>query len=127
MTTSEEIATNAGPLTDTPEADTFEISLFGPDDKGESVVIHYGASRWIIVDSCRDPVSTEPAALDYLHRLGVDLRSVTHVVATHAHDDHIDGLAELLEASTEARIVCSGALTGKEFIALTEIDKELEK
>jgi len=37
-----------------PEADVVEVSIFGPG-KGESVLIHLGNGKWIMIDSCIDP------------------------------------------------------------------------
>jgi hypothetical protein len=101
-----------------------EISLFGPG-KGESCVIHLGQGDWIIVDSCRDQRSGSTVPLDYLTALGVDLATqVKLVVATHAHDDHIAGIAAVFEACEQAFFVCSAALSREEFAALLEVDVE---
>jgi glyoxylase-like metal-dependent hydrolase (beta-lactamase superfamily II) len=96
--------------TEPPPPDIFEVSLFGPG-KGESIVVHLGARRWIVVDSCRDQRSGEVAALKYLRGIGVDLAAeVLAVVATHAHDDHFAGIADIVEACSQAIIVTSQAL-----------------
>ncbi|WP_427922139.1 MBL fold metallo-hydrolase [Streptomyces sp. cg40] len=108
-----------------PAPDEFEVSLFGPG-KGESVVVHLGARRWIVVDSCRDQRTRKVAALDYLRGIGVDLATeVLAVVATHAHDDHFDGIAEIVEACSAATIVTSQALMNREFFALVEADRDI--
>ena len=41
---------------DPPASDVFEVSIFGPG-KGESIVVHIGNGRWIVVDSCRDQIT----------------------------------------------------------------------
>lgn len=111
--------------TEPPAPDVFEVSLFGPG-KGESIVVHLGSSRWIVVDSCRDQRSGEVAALAYLRGLGVDLATeVLAVVATHAHDDHFAGIADIVEASHAAKIVTSQALIHREFLALVEADSAI--
>jgi beta-lactamase superfamily II metal-dependent hydrolase len=98
-----------------PGHDELEISLFGPG-VGECVVVHLGAGQWMVVDSCLDPESREPAALRYLNELGVDVASaVTHVVVTHWHDDHMRGAARVLAAASHAKFVCSAALQREEF------------
>lgn len=99
-----------------PEADEVEVSIFGPG-KGESICVHLGAGQWIIVDSCVDQRSGDIPVLSYLGGLGVDLSTdVRLVVGTHAHDDHIAGLARVLEACSQAVFVCSAALTKEEFL-----------
>lgn len=103
----------------------FEVSLFGPG-KGESVVVHLGAGRWIVVDSCRDQRSGAVAALQYLRGIGVDLATdVRAVVATHAHDDHFAGIADIVEACPVAIIVTSQALITREFLALVVAEHEI--
>ena len=97
-----------------------EISLFGPG-YGESLAIHLGGGDWIIVDSCIDSETAEPAALRYLLSLGVDAaRDVSVVLATHWHDDHIRGLARVVEHCESARFHCSLAFDADELLTLVE-------
>ncbi|MFD0541711.1 hypothetical protein ACFQY7_55820 [Actinomadura luteofluorescens] len=111
--------------TDPPSPDTFEVSVFGPG-KGESIVVHLGARRWIVVDSCRDQRSGTVSPLDYLKGIGVDLSTEVHaIVATHAHDDHFAGIADTVEACASAVVVTSQALVSREFLALVEADNEI--
>jgi hypothetical protein len=49
--------------------------------------------------------------------------AVKLVVASHAHDDHIAGLADIVEKCASADFVCSMALTRPEFFALLETDE----
>lgn len=85
--------------------------------------MHLGARRWIVVDSCRDQRTRNVAALEYLRGIGVDLKTeVLAVVATHAHDDHFDGISEVVEACPVATVVTSQALMNREFLALVEAD-----
>lgn len=103
-------------LTIPPKSDEVEVSIFGPG-KGESICVHLGAGRWIIVDSCIDQRTQQIPVIDYLNNLGVDLSTdVRLVVGTHAHDDHIAGLSKVVEACNEAVFVCSAALTREEFL-----------
>lgn len=105
-----------------PAADQIEVSLFGPGF-GESILVHVGNGQWVLVDSCIDNTSSsqEPVALRYLEALGVNPRdSVNLIVATHWHDDHIRGIARLLEVCTNARFCTSSALGRKEFIAMVK-------
>jgi glyoxylase-like metal-dependent hydrolase (beta-lactamase superfamily II) len=101
-----------------PGADEFEVSVFGPGT-GESIVLHLGGGAWAIVDSCRYPPTNDPAPLAYLEQIGVSTSQVEFVFASHWHDDHVQGLAETLEACPRAEFGCSGAYTGHQFEALT--------
>lgn len=93
-----------------------EVSLFGPG-RGEALALHLGHDEWMLVDSCLDN-EKRPAGLAYLEAIGVDFEQVKIVVATHWHDDHIGGLAEVVRACSEADFVYSGALRSGEFHAL---------
>jgi beta-lactamase superfamily II metal-dependent hydrolase len=102
-----------------PRANEIEVSLFGPG-YGESVVLHAGDNKWIIVDSCVEATSKRwPRALSYLASLGVDSGSAVKViVATHWHDDHIRGLSDIVSECGSAKFVCPGAMASKEFTTL---------
>ncbi|MBL7038429.1 MAG: MBL fold metallo-hydrolase [Pirellulaceae bacterium] len=94
------------------------MTVFGPG-VGECIVLHLGEGDWIIVDSCTSPVGDEPAALGYLRSIGVDPdASVRMIVATHWHDDHIQGLATLLSECSNAQFVMSAALGTQQFFQL---------
>jgi hypothetical protein len=98
-----------------PASDEIEVSLFGPGF-GECIVVHLGEGDWMIVDSCIDRDSASPAALGHLENLGVDpAKAVRLVVATHWHDDHIRGLAKVVEASKCAVFVITGAFQEQDF------------
>lgn len=113
-------------LNNPPAHDEIELSIFGPG-RGESVAVHVGLGDWMIVDSCVDQLDSTIPALEYLRRIGVDLATqVRYVVGTHAHDDHIAGLATVLETCTEATFLCSSALTHEEFFALAVVDRKVE-
>jgi hypothetical protein len=73
----------------------------------------------MIVDSCVDSATGQPAVLDYLESIGVDPEhQVALIVASHHHDDHTKGLAECLSRSPNAQFVSSGALKSREFATL---------
>ena len=100
-----------------PALDQLEVTLIGPG-YGECCIVHVGSNRWLIIDSCRDS-SGQPAALEYLQNIGVDAQeAVRWIIATHWHDDHVAGLAEVLRACKQARFFCSSALSKNEFIAI---------
>lgn len=107
-----------------PEADEFEVSLFGPGI-GESIALHLGQDDWIVVDSCLDPESRRPAALGYFERLGLDIaKAVKLVVVTHWHDDHIRGAAEILERATSAHVAWSAKYDDDAFFRAVETARE---
>jgi glyoxylase-like metal-dependent hydrolase (beta-lactamase superfamily II) len=100
-----------------PSPDQIEVALFG-HGYGECVLVHLGADHWIVVESCIDSHSGEPAALSYLRGLGVEpAQAVKLIVATHWHDDHVRGLSRVLDACHEASLCCASALGHKEFLA----------
>ena len=103
-----------------PRADELELSVFGPG-RGECIVAHLGENSWMVIDSCLD-AKGNPVALSYFELLGVNPSTdVKIVVASHWHDDHIRGMAELLKACGTAKFVCSEALSLAEFASLCEV------
>jgi hypothetical protein len=100
-----------------PTADQIELTLFGPG-YGECAVVHLGNNHWVVVDSCIDSETKQPAVLTYFQAIGVDPKeAVRLIIATHWHDDHIRGLSRLLTKCQSARFCCSAALTREEFLA----------
>lgn len=104
-----------------PTLNEVEISIFGPG-YGESIAVHLGNGKWLLVDSCIDPGSGLPAALAYLLRLGVDVaHQVKLIVATHWHDDHIRGLSGVFNACQSADLAISSVLHSNEFRKLVAL------
>lgn len=104
-----------------PASDELEVSLFGPG-YGECVLVHLGAGEWLIVDSCFDQRSREQPALAYLQQLGLDPAScVKLVVASHWHDDHVRGLATVVETCSSAGFACAVALSTQETQTLIQL------
>lgn len=100
-----------------PERDEFEVTLIGPG-YGESIVLHVGDGKWVIVDSCVDRDNV-PQALKYLKSIGVDpAEAVGLIVATHWHDDHIRGIAKLVDTCSQAVFCCASALCKREFLMI---------
>lgn len=109
------------PQSTPPKPDEAEVSVFGPGF-GESVVAHIGHGNWLIVDSCVEDDNAPPKPLQYLESIGVNpATAVRCVVASHWHDDHVAGLAQLLKHCDDAVLVCSTALTCKDFLDLAEL------
>lgn len=106
-----------------PAADQIEVTVIGPGF-GEAILVHVGQGQWLCVDSCVDttiPRDGNPVSLRYLRALGVDPEiAVRLIVATHWHDDHARGMAELVRACPQAAFGCGSALTDKEFLELIE-------
>ena len=101
-----------------PGEDEFELTLLGPG-YGESIVLHVGKGVWILVDSCID-TGRAPRALRYLESIGVDpAEGVGLIVATHWHDDHIRGIAKMVEVCSQATFCCASVLCNKEFFTFT--------
>jgi hypothetical protein len=46
-------------------------------------------------------------------------------VATHAHDDHFAGIADVFQQCESAKFVCSRAITKEEFTSLTLDDRQV--
>ena len=79
--------------------------------------MHVGDGAWILVDSCGS--SDAPAALDYLRAIGVDpSQAVAMIVATHWHDDHIRGLARMVQVCEKASFCCASVLCDEEFLTI---------
>lgn len=108
-----------------PAADEFELSIFGPG-YGESIALHVGGGRWLLVDSCIDRASKRPAVLDYFDEISANPADcVDLVVATHWHDDHVRGISTVFETCRRAEFACSSALTQPEFLELTQVYSSL--
>jgi hypothetical protein len=105
---------------DPPRADELEVSIIGPG-RGECVIVHLGNNEWCIVDSCVPRGHREPVGLEYLRAFHNEaLDRVRLIVATHWHDDHIRGLAAMLEHMPNAQFACSQALNTDQFFTLVE-------
>lgn len=103
-----------------PSYDELEVSLFGPG-VGECAVVHIGNGEWLVVDSCINPTTKNPIAMDYLNSLGVVVeRDVKSIVISHWHSDHIGGASDLVNACTSANVVYSQALLKEEFLTLVQ-------
>ena len=101
-----------------PEAEEIEVSIFGPGF-GECILLHLTGGQWGVVDSCLDPGSKRPAALHYLESLGVNVAvSVRFIIATHWHDDHVQGMSGVFQQAKAAVFACSEAVREQEFLTV---------
>ena len=101
-----------------PDPDTLEISLFGTGI-GEAIAVHVGDGVWVLVDSCKPKISPDPLNLAYLKSLGVNpATQVKQIIATHWHDDHVNGLSDLVEQCQDADLVFTQALESDEFLSI---------
>jgi len=65
--------------------------------------------------------------LVYLEEVEVDIaNAVRLVIASHWHDDHINGLHEVLEAAQEASFVCTAVLHTEFVMAMPGLGKQAE-
>jgi beta-lactamase superfamily II metal-dependent hydrolase len=96
-----------------PAKDEIEVTLFGPG-YGEAIAVHLGGGGWLLVDSCVDPNTGLPASVAYLEEIGVGPDKVHTIVASHWHDDHVRGIAQLAAKYSAADFVISAVLNDKE-------------
>ncbi len=104
-----------------PASNELEISIIGPG-RGECILIHLGNNDWCVVDSCVARGIQDSVATEYLRSFGGSPQ-IRLVVASHWHDDHIRGLAGVLESAPTAQFSCSMALKEQEFAALMRLQE----
>ncbi len=108
-----------------PGSDEVEVTIFGPG-YGECILIHIGAGRWIVIDSCRRHGSKTPIALEYLQTLNVNpAEAIQLVVVSHWHEDHTSGMGDLVAAIPKAKVALPNVLGGKEFRTYTRLVSSL--
>ncbi len=104
-----------------PEPDEIEVTVLGPG-VGESICVHVTNGDWIIVDSCRDPETDDPAPLTYLKSIGVDVeRAVKLVICTHCDQDHTFGLDQIVREAKSASVSIPLAFTERAFSDLVKL------
>ena len=101
-----------------PLASELEVSLFGGQKQGESIVVHLGDDNWMIVDSFRGIKSKTPIALDYLNSIGVAYDKVKVIVLTHYHRDHSKGIVDIASACSNAEVWIPSVFDGASFLVL---------
>ncbi len=112
-----------------PSSSEVEITLIGTGGGyGESTLIKIGDSDWLIIDSCVNPNTKNPLAIEYLEKIGVDpSEHVKLVICTHWHDDHIRGMAKILEVCRSAKFCISHVDDTKKFLQFVGLDNEKAK
>ncbi len=103
-------------MIDHPADDEVEITLFGRG-KGESLVVHLGNRRWLVVDSFITGRGNKkmPVAQWYLDALDVQLDEVECLIVTHFHADHYRGIEDLYYGYPHARLILSDAWGQEQF------------
>ncbi|WP_281541364.1 MBL fold metallo-hydrolase [Maribacter aestuarii] len=110
-------------ITQSPLSTEVEVTLIGTGGGyGESVVLKLGIDKWIVIDSCVNPETKEPLALEYLIGIGADLSKVVLIVCTHWHSNHIAGLSKLLEKCPNCEFSFSSVNDLNKFLLLCELD-----
>jgi beta-lactamase superfamily II metal-dependent hydrolase len=111
-------------ILDMPSHDIAEITLIGTGGGyGESILVHLGHKNWIAIDSCIDPKTKDSLPLDYLRKIGVDIKTdIKMIICTHWHDDHILGLSQLLEEATTATFCMAKPNDLRKFLSLVNLD-----
>lgn len=74
----------------------------------------------MVVDSCTASGEKSSIALNYLSSLGISYDAVKLILITHFHDDHIRGMADLIDSCPNATICVSDALVQSEAIAYVQ-------
>lgn len=75
--------------------DELAVVVIGGPSQGESILLHYGDGRWLIVDSCTSDKQNLP--LLFLEKIEADLDKVGFIICSHWHDDHMAGMDNLLK------------------------------
>jgi beta-lactamase superfamily II metal-dependent hydrolase len=112
-----------------PASNEAEVTLLGTGGGyGESSVVHYGNGFWAIIDSCSDPKNNIPIPIEYLTKLGVDLKNaVKLIICTHWHNDHIIGLSQVVDECKSADFCFGKANDKKKFLYWVTLDYQKMK
>ena len=108
-----------------PSDKELEITTIGPGfNNGESVVIHLGNGKWMIIDSCK--ANGEVLPLAYLDAIGVSCDDVKTVICSHWHKDHYLGLAEILRSCKNSEFKIAKIGNFKNFVKYVFMLNEIE-
>jgi glyoxylase-like metal-dependent hydrolase (beta-lactamase superfamily II) len=108
-----------------PKPNVAEVTILGTGGGyGESIIIHIGNNKWVIVDSCIDPHTRKNLPLNYLSSIGVNYReNVILIVCTHWHDDHIRGISHILSECLNSTFCMSNQTDKEKFSLFIQMDK----
>ncbi len=103
-----------------------EVTIIGTGGGyGECVVAHIGNNNWIVIDSCENPNTKAPLALEYLRDQNVDIETnVKLLICSHWHDDHIKGMSKILNECKNASFVMARPSDMKKFLLFVNLDHE---
>ena len=100
-----------------PTASEIEVSVFGRGF-GESILLHIGDGRWVLIDCLRD-AENNVAPYQYLKSIGAHpSEAIQLIVATHWHDDHVQGIAEAYKTAQNALLALPNSMERDELRAL---------
>ncbi len=103
-----------------PKVNEIQIVVFG-SGFGESILVHIGDHKWVIVDSFKN-INMQPIAINHLENLGIDVGvGVEAVIGTHWHMDHYQGLSQIIKQCKSATVALSGMHNNQEFEYLVSL------
>lgn len=104
-----------------------ELSVLGTGGGyGESIVIKLIDDSWVVIDSCTDPKTGESLPIKFLKEKEVDiLTQVKLIVCTHWHNDHIQGISNLLELAINADFYIPWIDDMEKFILFIQFDLKI--
>lgn len=112
-------------ITTPPLINEVEVTLIGTGGGyGESIIIKYGNDSWGIIDSCINPHTQSPLALEYLEGIKVDLKKINFILCTHWHNDHIRGLSILLKKCPNAEFCFARTTDLRKFLLMVSLDHQ---
>lgn len=79
---------------------------------GECILVELSENEWMVVDCFKTPETKKPAPLEYFETIGLDPKEVIKkILITHFHDDHVQGMSDLIDIAENADIYLPSALT----------------
>jgi beta-lactamase superfamily II metal-dependent hydrolase len=100
-----------------------EISVIGTGGGyGESIIVSINHEEYIIIDSCYNPSNKEILPIKFFESRGISFDKVKLIVCTHWHDDHINGLSQVLELCVNSKFSFAKVNDVDKFFHLVTID-----
>lgn len=110
---------------DIPISTDISIILFGKGI-GECVLVNIGDNRYVVIDSFINKNSGKPIALDYLESINVPFCNIELIICTHWHQDHTEGIAEVIKNAPEAKFYISYINKEKNFLTYLTLGSNIE-